>query len=333
MGPSAESIPPVCAVVGSDRSMRLEALEEVMRPITSVPTFAGATRVDGADADLAEVLDDVRTPSLLGDFRVVVVENADKFITDNRKTLERYCAAPSDTGTLILLCNSLPKSTRLYKAISSSGRVVAIEPLKGRNVVPWIEQRAKSKYGKRIAPRAATMLREHVGDAAGMLDAEIAKLSDYVGERDVITAEDIEALTGRHREEKVFAVTDAIASGNTKAAIEQWEQVLATDRAAQGRAIAGMAWGVRRLLDARRAWERGGNLSVIARQMYTDPVTLQRRLERVDTAALEEQQSDLLTADLAVKTGGSTVATAIEKFIVKHSTKRSTPSRKARVGA
>jgi hypothetical protein len=41
---------------------------------------------------------------------------------------------------------------------------------------------------------------------------------------------------------------------------------------------------------------------------------------------LEAQQRDLLAADLAVKTGASTVDLAVEKFIVKHSTRGSAPS-------
>ena len=35
---------------------------------------------------------------------------------------------------------------------------------------------------------------------------------------------------------------------------------------------------------------------------------------------LEEQQRDLLEADLAIKTGAATIGSAVERFIVKHST-------------
>ena len=50
---------------------------------------------------------------------------------------------------------------------------------------------------------------------------------------------------------------------------------------------------------------------------------LRRRLERTSQSELREQQRDLLAADLAVKTGNSTVDVAIEKFIVKFSAARS----------
>jgi hypothetical protein len=56
----------------------------------------------------------------------------------------------------------------------------------------------------------------------------------------------------------------------------------------------------------------------LARRMYTDPQVLKRRLERVTVPELEAQQSDLASADLAVKTGASTVDVAVERFIVKH---------------
>ena len=192
-----------------------------------------------------------------------------------------------------------------------------------RALVAWTVRRAREKYEKRLSDVAAQRLRELVGDSPGWVDAELGKLAAYVGERDEITPADIESLTGHHREEKVFAVDraiDAMSSGDTASALEHWEQVLATDRAAPGRAIAGLAWSVRRLLQTRTEWESGVPVGELARRMYTEPAVLQRRLERTPLDALREQRRDLLAADVAVKTGASTVDVAVERFIVKHST-------------
>jgi DNA polymerase III delta subunit len=43
---------------------------------------------DGSDAELAEVLDEVRTFSLLGGRRIVVVSGADPFVSRHRAALE-----------------------------------------------------------------------------------------------------------------------------------------------------------------------------------------------------------------------------------------------------
>ena len=124
MPASSTRVHPVYAVVGNDRLMRNDALGDILRDLPGEVEEFPPTRVDGADADLVEVLDEVRTPSLLGDHRVVIVDDADSFISAGRQALERYCSNPSDGGSLILLCNTLARNTRLYKIVSSGGKVV-----------------------------------------------------------------------------------------------------------------------------------------------------------------------------------------------------------------
>ena len=87
----------VYAVVGQDRFLRQEVLDAILRDLAGEMDTLGPMRVDGAEAQLAEVLDEVRTMSLLGARRVAIVDSADPFITANRQALERYCAAPSES--------------------------------------------------------------------------------------------------------------------------------------------------------------------------------------------------------------------------------------------
>ncbi len=318
-GPPAELLP-VYAVVGADRFLRNQAIERLVRPVReNVDTVMYA---EGTPADAAAVLDDVRSMSLLGMRRVVIVDDADQFISTHRELLQKYCTDPCSTGTLVLACKSLPKNTKLFKAINASKGIIACELPKGRAMVAWIVTRAREEHGKRITAPTAQRLRGHLDDSPGLFDGELAKLAAYVGDREEISMADIEALTGQHREEKVFAILDAIASGDTHEALRQWDQVLATDRAATGRAIGGLAWSVRRMLQMRRDWQDGADLGALARRIYTDPGVLRQRLERMTDQRLQAQQRDLLAADLAVKTGASTPESAIEKFIIKHGSAR-----------
>jgi len=317
--------PKVCsvyAIISPERFLRREAVGRIITDLADEIDTLGPMHVEGVEARLADVLDEVRTVSLLCGRRVVIVDEADDFITANRQALERYCSAPSDTGCLILACDSLPTNTRLYKIINEHGMVIRREPPKGRAVLGWLADRAQTVHGKPLGRGAGERLREHLGDALGQLDSELAKLAAYVGNREEIVPADIDVLTGQSREEKVFAVTDAIAAQDAAGALRHWEQVLATDRAAPVRAIGGLAWGIRRLLEARRDWESGADLGELARRLFTDPATLRRRLESLTGERLEEQQRDLLAVELAVKTGVSSVEVAVEKFIVKHSAGR-----------
>ncbi len=310
---------PIYVVYGPDAFLRTQAIHTIIQQeLGSENTDEGPARLDGRQADLAEVLDEVRTFSLLGDRRLVIVEDADGFVSKHRQKLEEYCAAPADSGCLVLCCNAFDARTRLFKTVKKVGECVKCESPHGRGLLNWITDRATREYGKRLDTGAAVRLRELTGDALGALDNELSKLALYVGTRPAISVADVEALVGNYREETVFAVLDAIAQGDTALALQHWEQVLATDRAAPGRAVGGLAWGARRLLSAKRAVSEGTPLAQVAQQHWTDPNVLRRRLDRVTIEDLERRLADLLDADVASKTGFSTVPRAVEKFIVKH---------------
>ncbi len=320
---------PVYVVSGADEFRRSETVQQILHALEAHAGADSPSRLDGDSCELAAVLDEVRTYSLLGGRRVVVVENADSFITANRAALENYASAPADSGTLILECRTLAANTRLYKIVSKVGKVVRCDPLKGRDVIDWLIKRATTQHGKRLDDRAAWLLKDLVGDSLGELDAEVSKLAIYVGDRPAVVSADVEALVGNNREQNVFGVIDAMASGDTPTALHQWERVLATDRAAPGRAIGGLAWGIRRLMEIKEEADRGAPLNVLARKAFTRPDVLQRRLSMVTLQELREQLTDLLEADVATKTGLGTVPTAIERFIIKHSAGKAMAARRS----
>lgn len=309
----------VYAIVGAERLLRHEALDRVLQQSGAESDPLGPSRFDGDSAELAMVLDELRTPSLLGGRRVVIVDDADEFISIHRAPLERYCADPSPSGVLVLLCDSLPKTTRLHKQIAATGELILFEPLKGNQVGAWLTDRAAQRHGKKLSGSAAAALRDHLGTDLGRLDAELAKLTAYVGQRDRIEANDVAECTGRLREERIFAVADALVAGETAKALERWDQVMATDRAAPQRAIGGLAYSIRNWTQARRITRRGGDPSAIFARSFVGPSQAQRGM-RTPLDEWRNRVQDLLRVDHATKTGLGSVDLAIEKFIVKHST-------------
>lgn len=330
--PAPDLIAGVYAFSGADAFRKNEAIAALCARIAAADGDGqGPTQFDGDSAELATVLDEVRTFSLLGGRRIVTVYRADAFISKYRAALERYCEAPADSGTLILECASLPANQRIHKIIAQHSEIARFDELKGREVAEWMVQRARNPYGKKLTTSCAWNLRELCGSELGLLDVELAKLATFVGDRAEITQADIDALVGRHREEDVFGVLDGIAEGNAAKALAQWERVLATDRAAPARAIGGLAWGVRRMLDLKLQADRGVPLPALARQAFCGTDVMERRLRVARVTTLQEQLCDLLDADLASKTGLSTVPVAIERFIVKQCTRvQPAPRRAAR---
>ena len=100
---------PVYVVFGTEAYIRSETVKKIIRAELGPNDEFGPTRFEGDKAELADVLDEVRTFSLLGDMRVVVVEDADGFITRHREALEKYVSSPSESGRLILSCTKFPR--------------------------------------------------------------------------------------------------------------------------------------------------------------------------------------------------------------------------------
>src|SRR3954470_1668171 len=107
---------PIYALVGSDSFLQLQELAKITR---AIGVDAQRMDYDGDSAELAEVLDELRCYSMFGGGcnKLVVLRNADKFVSEYREQLEDYVGAPSDSGTLVLRLSSLPANQRIYKLI------------------------------------------------------------------------------------------------------------------------------------------------------------------------------------------------------------------------
>src|SRR4051794_31596663 len=165
---------PVYALVGSDAFLQLQKLGDVL---AQLPRDAQRADVDGERAELADVLDELRSFAMFGGGKVVVVRNADDFISRFRESLEDYLAKPSDSATLVLRCNSLPKNQRIYKLIDKVGRVEQCEPPKPAQLPAWIAARGKAAHQLTVDSAAAHLLADLIGNDLGRLDNELAKLA------------------------------------------------------------------------------------------------------------------------------------------------------------
>ena len=77
MTASVSSFCPVHVVYGPEAFLKQEAVRALIAAVLGEQTDTlGPSRFEGDRAELADVLDEVRTLSLLGEMRVVVVEEA-----------------------------------------------------------------------------------------------------------------------------------------------------------------------------------------------------------------------------------------------------------------
>jgi DNA polymerase-3 subunit delta len=136
-------------------------------------------------------------------------------------TLAFEAGIPRD-NILILLAEAVDKRKRLYKYIQKHGVILDLTVDPGSSAAAKRDQdkilkellhSTIAKYGKDIEPQSIPVFLERVGfhPVAAVMEAE--KLALYVGDKEIITRKDVDAIIGRTREEALFELTEAVTSG------------------------------------------------------------------------------------------------------------------------
>jgi DNA polymerase III subunit delta len=298
---------PVYALVGTESFLQLEALRDI---VASLGKSVQRIDVDGDGAALSTVLDELRSYAMFGGSKLVIVRSADPFITAFRSQLEDYAEAPSDSGTLVLRVNALPKTQRIYKFIDKLGGIIPCEPMKPAQLPKWLIDRAKQTHDVKLAPDAASMLAEMIGDDLGKLDMELAKLA-LMSDDGAIDVKLVGGGVVYQREREMFELTNALATGNATEALRRWRQLVQADSSAEFRAT---TWLGMWLEDVRSVLV--GNAGGLTWKYKENMAKFVTHAKSIGPTGLRRTLDLLAEVDRQSKSGVGNAADNIERFIL-----------------
>lgn len=196
---------------GAETMLHKLCMDRLMDALTKKHGDVQRVSFEGKSVTIADVLDELRTFSLMQQYKIVEVTDADLFVKEEtRPALERYAENPVDAATLVFRSTSNWRPGRLDKAIAKVGRIIKCEPLNRPDAARWAVDRAKSVHRTTIDPNAAQKLVDRIGTSLTQLDSEIGKLAVLAGEGNAIDLSLIEHVTGRSSDEKVWAIQEQI---------------------------------------------------------------------------------------------------------------------------
>ncbi|MCE9590444.1 MAG: DNA polymerase III subunit delta [Planctomycetes bacterium] len=206
---SAASPPRIAVLYGPEEMLKREALDRLRSEIESVHGEAEVMIYDGKSASLADVLDELRSFSLMQRHKIVIVDDADVFVAAHREALVRYAEAPVESALLLLRAGKWNKGN-LDKLIEKVGFITKCEPLPPGEVRRWLVTRAEKVHGRKLDPRAVELLAERLGGDLSLIDSELGKLAVMVKDNEPIGVALVEQLVGRSSEEEAWAVQEAV---------------------------------------------------------------------------------------------------------------------------
>lgn len=205
-------------------------------------------RFDLAERKWSEVLDAARSPSLLFQTaRVILVESPprkkdhipsphEKLSDADQELISAYFSDPSSGTVLVMIFpGKIKKSSPLVKFFSGlpSGAVQVEEMWapKGAKLASWVTGRFQDR---RTMPSQSAVERliELVGNDLRLLDNEVEKIVTYAGEKDRITDEDVDQVSGWIKSYLEWELSDYLARADYRQCLLILHRLLEKDNIA-----------------------------------------------------------------------------------------------------
>ena len=297
-----QNVPPVVVLVGAEGLLVRQSAAAIARAVLGEQGEEDLSRRNGGDNTWRDIHDELATVSMFADRRVVLVEDAEQFIKQNRSTLEEYVAAPVKKSVLILQPKSFPGNTRLAKAVKASGAVVECTALEGAALLRWLGGIAGEQHAIELTRDAASLLVELVGSNLAQLESELAKLASCSpGGR--IDVEMVRSLVGGWQVQSTFDMLAALRQGRTESALVEFGR-LHESKEPLPKLMGGVAYVYRRLARATETARQGKRLSQALKDAgvyYKEVDESNRYLRRIGRDEAEQILKRLLTVDKKLK--------------------------------
>lgn len=182
------------------------------------------TYYEGKGINPNEIIDMAETMPFMAEKRLIVIENSG-FFKNKCDELADYFEDPSDSTCFVFVEAEVDKRSRLYKRVKERGRIAELNAQDEKSLVRWIVG-SLNKENKKITQSAAALFLTKTGADMENIQKELEKLICYVGERDSINIEDVEAICTTVITNNIFEMIDAIAKKQQKKALELYYDLL-----------------------------------------------------------------------------------------------------------
>ncbi len=159
-----------------------------------------------------EILDEARSPSLLfSTTRILLIESPprkkegvpstyENISESDKSLLSAYLADPVPATSLVIIFPGKIRPTDplvgFFGRFSSQVvRIKEVRRLRERDLASWVGRRFSSRQNT-ATPEAVRRMVELVGPDLRTLDSEVEKVSTYVGPREAVDVEDVDAVSG-----------------------------------------------------------------------------------------------------------------------------------------
>ncbi len=197
------------------------------------PDFADLNYVqfDDKKLNISQLTDELMSVPVMSDKRMIVVKNSGIFGNSKLTQYKTVCELIEDIPDYmcVIFCEKEfdKKKEKNLEPFKTHGDIVKFDALSPVQLERWLDKLFESS-GKSILPRDINTMIRLSGQSMSSLFSEYQKLVNFVGDRQKITAEDVEAVVSKSADARIFDVIDSIASGKAQGVFDELEALRAS---------------------------------------------------------------------------------------------------------
>ena len=307
---------------GEEAYLKQQYKEKLLNALNPDGDTMNFSRYEGKRIDVKQVIDLCETMPFFADRRIILLEDTG-FFKNKCEELADYMKSLPDYLVLVFAESEVDKRSRMYKAVKSSGRVTEFAKQDEKTLMRWAAG-ILGKEGKKITQRDMELFLTKTGTDMGNIRMELEKLVAYTEGKDIVAAEDIEAVCVTQTTNKIFDMVRAVTEKNQKKALELYYDLL-TLKEPPMRILFLLAKQFRQLLLTKKMAGEGASQNEIASRLGVPSFVVRNISACARSYTVEELEravEDFVDAEEAVKTGRLGDVLSVELLIVKYSSGR-----------
>lgn len=307
---------------GEEAYLKQQYKEKLLNALNPDGDTMNFSRYEGKGIDVKQVIDLCETMPFFADRRIILLEDT-RFFKNKCEELADYMKSLPDYLVLVFAESEVDKRSRMYKAVKSSGRVTEFAKQDEKTLMRWAAG-ILGKEGKKITQKDMELFLTKTGTDMGNIRMELEKLVAYTEGKDIVVAEDIEAVCVTQTTNKIFDMVRAVTEKNQKKALELYYDLL-TLKEPPMRILFLLAKQFRQLLLTKKMAGEGASQNEIASRLGVPSFVVRNISACARSYTVEELEravEDFVDAEEAVKTGRLGDVLSVELLIVKYSSGR-----------
>ncbi|WP_028235396.1 DNA polymerase III subunit delta [Pseudobutyrivibrio sp. MD2005] len=306
---------------GEEEYLKLQYKNKLIKALVNEGDNMNFSKFDNDNIDTPQIIELAETMPFFAEHRVILLENTG-FGKKMPGDFGDYLSHISEATIFIFVEASADKRGKLYKSAKACDRAIEINMPNESVLKKWVGAKANAA-GKQMKENAWSQFLIMTHDSMDNMSRELDKLISYVGDRNQITVEDVNAVCVARVETKIFDMLNAISAKDMAKTMDLYQDMLSAKEPPM-RILSMIIRQFRQMKVIKELLSFGNNASTIASKMGMPDFAV-RRVMQLSNNFSDKEISALLkdSADFEeqFKTGKLDEKLAVELIIMKYAGK------------